>query len=54
MEANPRETKNLYPTHPEMVAKLLAQLESDVARGRSTDGAEAQNDIEKIVLWKTR
>ncbi|MGJ8695571.1 MAG: sulfatase family protein [Verrucomicrobiaceae bacterium] len=54
MEADPGETKNLYQSHPDVAAKLLAQLESDVARGRSTDGAEAQNDINEIVLWKTR
>lgn len=54
MEADPGETKNLYESHPKVVAKLLAQFESDVARGRSTDGHEAQNDTDRIVLWKTR
>lgn len=54
MEVDPGETTNLYESHPEVAARLLAQLESDVARGRSTDGAEAQNDIKEVVLWKTR
>ncbi len=54
MEADPGETTNLYLSHPEIAAKLVAQLEADVARGRSTDGAAAQNDTNKIVLWKTQ
>lgn len=50
MEADPGETKNLYQSHPEIAAKLLAQLESDVARGRSTDGADQSNDAEVKIL----
>ena len=34
--------------------KLLADLTSDIQRGRSTDGPEAQNDVADIVLWKSR
>ena len=38
---------------PEVVAKLLALLEKDVKRGRSTKGPASKNDIGKIVLWKS-
>jgi arylsulfatase A-like enzyme len=44
MEADPSETHNLCNTHPEIVQRLLAQLESDVTRGRSTDGPDLSND----------
>ncbi len=49
------ETTNLYEKEPELVARLLAQLESDVAKGRSTDGPPSSNDVstETIVLWKS-
>ena len=47
------ETTNLYTEKPEVVSELLALLEADVARGRSTEGAESENDIEGIVLWKS-
>ena len=53
LEQDPAETTNLYETHPEVVAKLLKQLESDVNRGRSTHGPAAENDISDIVLWKS-
>ncbi|MEN8661157.1 MAG: sulfatase family protein [Lentimonas sp.] len=53
LEKDPGETTNLYESHPEVAARLLAQLESDVARGRSTAGEEAKNDIENIRLWKS-
>ena len=52
LEADTGETKNLYESNPEVAAKLLAQLETDVMRGRSTAGADQKNDIEDIVLWK--
>lgn len=51
--SDPGETKNLYHEKPEIAKKLLALLEGDVARGRSTAGLESQNDLEKIVLWKS-
>ena len=54
MEKDPGETTNLYATHPEVVERLLKQLESDVARGRSTSGPELENDMNKIVLWKSK
>ena len=52
MEKDPGETTNLYASHPEVAERLLKQLEMDVAQGRSTPGAPAKNDIEKVRLWK--
>ncbi|MEW4561809.1 arylsulfatase [Bremerella sp. JC770] len=53
LENDPGETNNLYASQPEVVARLLAQLKSDVARGRSTNGTAANNDVETIQLWKS-
>ncbi|MDF7824021.1 arylsulfatase [Pontiellaceae bacterium B12227] len=44
MEADPGEQKNLYASHPEVVERLVARLESDVTRGRSTAGPDQSND----------
>lgn len=52
LEADPSETTNLYESHPKVVSRLLKQLESDIARGRATDGPNAENDA-KIKLWKS-
>ena len=52
MEQDSAETTNLYDTHPEVVERLLSQLESDITSGRSTDGEVSKNDIETIRLWK--
>ena len=52
MESDVGERKNLYREKPEVVAKLLALLEKDVKRGRSTKGPASKNDLQKIVLWK--
>ena len=54
MEEDPGETTNLYESKPEIVEQLLAQLKSDIQRGRSTEGAEAANDIDSIKLWKSK
>ena len=54
MESDPGETNNLFESKPEIVEKLLAQLESDVQRGRSTEGPAASNDVKNVVLWKGR
>lgn len=54
MEADLGEQNNLYESYPEVVARLLKQLENDVARGRSTGTGSAQNDTKEIVLWKNR
>ena len=48
MEADPGERHNLYESHPEVFQRLLAQLESDVKRGRSTEGPDQKNDVERI------
>ena len=53
MEADPGETSNLYTSEPDVVATLLAQLESDVARGRSTAGADQKNDV-PVKIWKDK
>ena len=53
MESDPSETTNLYESKPEIVHQLLAQLESDVKRGRSTEGPESANDVSEIELWKS-
>ncbi len=53
MERDPGETTNLYNSHPEIANRLLQQLESDVARGRSTAGVDLNNDVD-IVLWKEK
>lgn len=53
MEADPGETTNLYASHPEIAERLLKQLESEVAAGRSTAGKRLKNDVEEIVLWKS-
>jgi arylsulfatase A-like enzyme len=45
------ETKNLQAEHPEIVAKLTKQLETLVANGRSTTGANQANAV-PIDLWK--
>ncbi|SMP54190.1 Arylsulfatase A [Neorhodopirellula lusitana] len=46
MEADPGEQVNLYAKHPEVAQRLLAQLQSDVRRGRSTDGPDLSNDVQ--------
>jgi arylsulfatase A-like enzyme len=33
---------------------LLAQLEQEVSDGRSTTGSDSSNDVENIVLWKSK
>jgi arylsulfatase A-like enzyme len=54
MEADVGEQNNLYTEKPEVAAKLLALLKADIERGRSTEGSESSNDIEEIVLWKSK
>lgn len=53
MQADPGERNNLFESRPEIVEELLAQLTSDVERGRSTAGAPTTNDAE-IVVWKKK
>jgi len=47
------EQDNRYLTEASIAKRLLKQLQTDVHRGRSTDGPASQNDIEKIDLWKS-
>jgi arylsulfatase A-like enzyme len=54
MENDPAETENLYLTRPEIAEKLLKQLKLDIETGRSTKGEFAENDVDKIILWKTK
>jgi arylsulfatase A-like enzyme len=53
MEKDPIEQNNLYLERPKLAQRLLAQLTSDIERGRSTDGSIAHNDINDIILWKS-
>lgn len=53
LQSDPAEATNLYQQHPEVAERLLAQLKSDVNRGRSTEGADSPNDVSGIVLWKS-
>ncbi len=52
MEADPEEQKNLYTSRPDVVERLLKQLEADVNRGRSTQGAALSNEV-PVVIDKT-
>lgn len=52
MEIDPGKTTNLFASRPEVVERLLKQLESDVMGGRSTEGPDAKNDVDRIELWK--
>ena len=54
MEADPGEQNNLYDSYPDVAAKMLAQLESDVKRGRSTAGTDQENDFHNIRIWKDK
>lgn len=51
MSSDPGEKTNLYESHPEVAARLLKQLETDVQRGRSTAGADLSNDA-AVNIWK--
>ncbi len=53
LEKDPGETTNRYASHPEVAKRLLKLLQEDVARGRSTAGAVAKNDVSEINLWKS-
>lgn len=53
MNADLSETNNLQEQNPLVVKELLTMLQQDVARGRSTTGPKASNDIDHIELWKS-
>jgi arylsulfatase A len=42
------ETKNLYAERPEIVDRLRARLEDEIANGRSTPGSRQSNDVPRI------
>ena len=52
LDSDIAEKINLYHKAPEKAKQLLAFLEEDVARGRSTAGSESKNDFDNIILWK--
>ncbi len=54
LQADPGETNNRYAEEPEIASRLLAQLQSDIRRGRSTSGPDLKNDVQNIVLWKNK
>jgi arylsulfatase A-like enzyme len=51
LEADPKETTNLYEKHPEVVSDLTAVLRRYIENGRSTPGAKQQNHA-GAVYWK--
>lgn len=53
IEKDPAETTNLYDKKPEIVKELLANLEKDIANGRTSEGIASKNDVDGIVLWKS-
>ena len=53
MQKDPGEKTNLYLERQEVANRLLANLTSDIERGRSTDGPTAKNDIARIRIWKS-
>ena len=44
LAADPAEEKNVIAAHPEVATRLTAALEAIITHGRSTPGAEQQND----------
>jgi arylsulfatase A-like enzyme len=51
MSSDPGETRNVQADHPEVVARLLRQLEQCVAQGRSTPGQPQTNNA-IVDIWK--
>ena len=45
-------TSNRVNDPEDVTSAELALLESDIVRGRSTDGVSANNDVTSIKLWK--
>ena len=50
LEADVRETRNLAPEYPDVVARLYAVLTGLVERGRSTPGRPLPNDVPTVHL----
>lgn len=53
MNADRGERRNVAADHPDIVADLVACLQEDIARGRTTPGPPSPNDTETIELWKS-
>lgn len=53
IEKDPTESEDVLKDSPEVVALLMSQLQSDIDRGRSTEGPNVKNDTEEIILRKT-
>jgi arylsulfatase A len=53
MDSDGGERRNVAADHPDIVADLLARLQEDIARGRTTPGPPSPNDIETIEVWKS-
>lgn len=53
LESDPGEEENLYEERPRVANRLLAKLESDIQRGRSTAGPALKNDVADILIWKS-
>ena len=52
LEKDTQENNNVYEKYPEIVKKLILELESIVATGRSTDGRSQKNDVEVDIFKK--
>jgi arylsulfatase A len=53
LEADPGERNNLQEEHPQLVARLIATLEEQIRRGRSTPGLEQAN-TGAVDVWAGR
>lgn len=54
LETDPSETTNLYKSEPEIVQQLLADLKSDIFSGATRKESVVKNDIDNILLWKSK
>jgi arylsulfatase A len=52
MTADLGEQRNLAEQEPEIVNRLRALLEKQIADGRSTPGPKLANDIDRIIIDK--
>ena len=48
LDADVRETTNLASKHPEIVEKISAILDEQIANGRSTPGGKLKNDVAEV------
>ncbi|MDG1872625.1 MAG: arylsulfatase [Mariniblastus sp.] len=48
------EKNNLYTSNPEVANQLLGELTTCIAEGRSTSGPQSKNDVDEIILWKSK